>query len=113
MCCGCCCEVLTNSKRLLAPARLLATNFIAVVDEDICSGCGTCESRCNMEAVHVGDYIAEVDLERCIGCGVCVPTCTTEAMSLQKKENNIIPPKNSFATYEAIMEKKVELAKAE
>ncbi len=111
MCCGCCCEILTNTKRFQDPARLFATNFIAVVDEDVCSGCGTCETRCNMEAVQVGDDIAEVDINRCIGCGVCVPTCTTEAMSLQKKDKETIPPINTVATYTAIMMKRAELSK--
>ncbi len=111
MCCGCCCEILTNTKRFPNPARLFATNFVAVVDEDVCSGCGTCEARCNMEAVHVGDYISEIDIERCIGCGVCVPTCTTEAMSLQKKSKEIVPPINTIATYTTIMQKRAELSK--
>ena len=112
-CCGCCCEVLTNQKRLPEPAQFFATNYYAKVDQDLCAGCGTCEDRCNMNAVHVEDIIAVVDIESCIGCGVCVPTCTTEAISLKKKEEETIPPKNTYATLIAIMDKKAELARAE
>ncbi|MFX1585689.1 MAG: 4Fe-4S binding protein [Promethearchaeota archaeon] len=111
-CCDCCCELLVSQNRLPEPAQFFATNYFAEVDEDLCIGCGTCEERCNMDAVHVEDAIAQVDKKRCIGCGVCVPTCTSEAIKLYKKDNEIIPPKNTAATYVAIMDKKAELARA-
>ncbi len=112
-CCDCCCEILVNQNRLPEPAQFFATNYLAEVDEDLCIGCGTCEERCNMDAVHVEDAIAHVDKTRCIGCGVCVPTCTSEAIMLYMKEDEIIPPKNTAATYRGIMDKKAELARAE
>ena len=112
-CCGCCCGVLTSQKQLSEFAHYFATNFYAEVDTDLCVGCGICEDRCNVEAVHVEDSIAEVDKSRCIGCGVCVPTCTSEAMSLIKKEEETLPPINTLATYSKIMDKKAELARAE
>lgn len=111
-CCGCCCEVLLNQKRFPEPARLFATNYYAEVDEDLCVGCGICEDRCNMDAVKIIDNISHINKARCIGCGVCVPTCTSEAITLHKKEQETIPPKNSYATYLAIMDKKAELARA-
>jgi NAD-dependent dihydropyrimidine dehydrogenase PreA subunit len=112
-CCGCCCEVLLNQKRATEPAKLFATNYYAEVDEDLCVGCGICEDRCNMDAVEIIDNVSHINKARCIGCGVCVPTCTAEAITLQKKEEETIPPKNSYATYVAIMDKKAELARAE
>jgi len=112
-CCGCCCGVLTNQKRHPEPAQFFATNFYAEVDTDLCIGCGICEDRCNMDAVHVEDAISQVNKTKCIGCGVCVPTCTSEAIKLYKKEEEIIPPRNTVEAYRAIMDKKVELARAE
>ena len=112
-CCGCCCEVLTHQSKLDEPAQFFATNFYAQVDADECNGCGICEERCNMDAVHVENAVAVVDLPRCIGCGVCVPTCTSEAIKLYKKEGEVIPPKNTLETYMAIMDKKAELARME
>ncbi len=112
-CCGCCCEVLVNQKRVSEPAQLFASNYYAEVDEDLCTGCGICEERCNMDAVTLEDNISHINKARCIGCGVCVPTCTSEAISLHKKEKETIPPKNSYNTYVAIMDKKAELARAE
>ncbi|MBY8987060.1 MAG: 4Fe-4S binding protein [Candidatus Lokiarchaeota archaeon] len=112
-CCGCCCGVLTSHTQLPEFAHLFATNYRAEVDTELCIGCGTCEDRCNVDAVHVEDDFAVVDITRCIGCGVCVPTCTSEAMSLIKKEEEILPPRNTMATYTKIMDKKAELARAE
>ncbi len=113
LCCGCCCEVLTNQKKQDQPAQFFATNFYAEVDPVLCTGCGVCESRCNMDAILLVDDISTVDLDRCIGCGVCVPTCVNEAITLEKKEKEIVPPLNTVATYRAIMDKKAELARAE
>jgi electron transport complex protein RnfB len=112
-CCGCCCGVLSHQNKLEEPAQFFASNFYAKVDPDECIGCGICEERCNMNAVHVEDAIAVVNLARCIGCGACVPTCTSEAIKLYKKEEEIIPPKNTVETYLAIMDKKAELARKE
>ncbi len=111
-CCGCCCGVLTNQKMIPEPANFFATNYYAEVDEDLCIGCGTCEERCNMDAVHVENALAIVDKLRCIGCGACVPSCTSEAIKLYRKEDEIIPPKNTLATYMTIMDRKAELARA-
>jgi electron transport complex protein RnfB len=112
-CCGCCCGVLSHQSKLEEPAQFFATNYYAKVDPEECIGCGNCEERCNMNAVHVEDAVAVVNLARCIGCGVCVPTCTSEAIKLYKKEEEIIPPKNTVETYLSIMDKKAELARAE
>ncbi len=112
-CCGCCCGVLSHQNMLEEPAQFFASNYYAKVDSDECIGCGICEERCNMNAVHVEDAIAVVNLARCIGCGACVPSCTSEAIKLYKKEGEIIPPKNTVETYLSIMDKRAELARAE
>ena len=113
LCCGCCCEYLAIKKRTNQPALLIATNYYAQVDSELCSGCGTCERRCQMEAVSLIDEKSVVDLDRCIGCGVCVPTCPEKAITLKKKDDERIPPHNTIATYQAIMNKKAELARSE
>ncbi|MEJ2248605.1 MAG: 4Fe-4S binding protein [Candidatus Lokiarchaeota archaeon] len=112
-CCGCCCGVLSHQKKLGQPAQFFASNYYAQVDVDECIGCGICEERCNMDAVHMEDAIAVVDLARCIGCGVCVPTCTSEAIKLVQKKESLVPPKSTVDTYLAIMDKKAELARTQ
>ena len=63
------------------------------MDADECSACGTCEERCPMDAIAVGDEDhAVVDTRLCIGCGVCTPTCPTEAVDLELRGEVIPPP---------------------
>jgi electron transport complex protein RnfB len=84
-CCGCCCGILRNVKRQPKPASFVASAFFAVLDVETCEGCGTCETRCQMEAIYVDNGHATLDLDRCIGCGLCVTTCPTESLSLRRK----------------------------
>jgi ferredoxin len=85
MCCGCCCGILTNIKRQPRPASIVASAFVAALDAETCVGCGTCEDRCQMEAIHLEDVKAALDLDRCIGCGLCITTCPTDSLSLLRK----------------------------
>ncbi len=100
-CCGCCCGMLRSLKKQASPADAVKSNFYAQVDEQLCTGCGTCVERCQMEAVEVGEETAVVDLNRCIGCGLCVSSCPTGAMGLVKKaeESLYTPPENGMETY--------------
>lgn len=113
ICCGCCCGVLVAQKELPGLSRFFATNFYAEVDQDLCEGCGICEGRCNLGAVHVVENLAQVDREKCIGCGVCVPKCSSGAMNLLSKEVETIPPKDTLTTYTTIMKRKAEIARVE
>jgi Na+-translocating ferredoxin:NAD+ oxidoreductase subunit B len=100
MCCGCCCGVLKNLKKLDKPALVVHTNYYAEVDEDACIGCEACVDRCQMDAIAVNE-VAHVEPDRCIGCGLCVTDCPTEAMVLKQKaaEERYTPPQNVFETY--------------
>jgi electron transport complex protein RnfB len=85
-CCGCCCGVLRALKRSPEPAGVAVSPFRAELDAELCNGCGTCEERCQMEAIAVdGGGKASLDLRRCIGCGLCVSTCPSGALSLVRK----------------------------
>ena len=108
-CCGCCCNLLVNEKKFDAPAQFFGSNYYVQVDEDLCTGCGVCEKRCQMDAIEIIDDLSNINLDRCIGCGVCVPTCPEEAIELIEKEEKMIPPKNTFATYEKIAEERKRL----
>jgi len=93
-CCGDCCGVLRSLKLQSRPASLVSSPYRVAHDDAICSGCGTCIDRCQMDAITVPDGVAEVDLDRCIGCGLCVSTCDTEALTLVRKpesEQHSIP----------------------
>ncbi len=100
MCCGCCCQILKNTKALAKPAEAVHSNYYASIDEENCVACGACVERCHMDAITMDDA-AHVNPDRCIGCGVCVPECPSDAISyLQKPASDIYePPENIFETY--------------
>jgi ferredoxin len=87
-CCGCCCGVLRMVKRHPQPVGLISTPFYAVNSVAACTGCGVCEDRCQMEAIHMADEIASIDTDRCIGCGLCVSTCPAESLALARKPSS-------------------------
>jgi len=96
-CCGDCCGVLRTLKLDPKPVEKIISNYYAEVNQDECSACGTCEDRCQMEAIRIGEReVAEVNRDRCIGCGLCVTTCPSEALSLAVKpeaERRVPPEK--------------------
>lgn len=97
-CCGDCCGVLVSIKAHPKPANLVISNYFAMVDSELCSGCETCIDRCQMDAVELGENdTAVVNRDRCIGCGLCVITCETEAMKLvpKPKTEQVVPPVNT------------------
>ena len=107
-CCGCCCGMLGVHKNLPKPVDFWSSNFYAIVDTNLCDGCGICEKRCQVGAVRVSEKKKQtsVDLNRCIGCGVCVPTCPQKAISLRKKLTEVRPPQTREDLYDIIMSNK-------
>jgi len=105
-CCGDCCGILVTAKMAPRPVDVVASNYYAVSDPELCTACETCIDRCQMDAVALKNDTAVVNLDRCIGCGVCVPTCPSEAIQLVKKDREIVPPKDMEALYQAIMDQK-------
>lgn len=54
----------------------------AVIDPDLCIGCGRCLEHCRFGAIQAGD-VFEVDKYACEGCGVCAAICPVEAVALE------------------------------
>ncbi|MGM0466971.1 MAG: 4Fe-4S binding protein [Acidobacteriota bacterium] len=84
-CCGCCCQVLRNLKKHPSPADLVASPFFAQLDQDLCTGCGVCVERCQMDALTLDHDKVILDQKYCIGCGLCVSTCPSNALTLKRK----------------------------
>ena len=57
----------------------------AEVDEDLCTGCGTCISICPFNAIRKDDNgIARVDEDGCKGCGICAASCPERAIAMRR-----------------------------
>lgn len=52
-----------------------------IVDQEKCTGCGTCEEVCPVEAINVESDKAVVDEETCVDCGSCIEECQEKAIS--------------------------------
>jgi len=111
LCCGCCCGVLNAAKKYPKPAELIAHNFYAEVNEELCNGCKVCIKRCQMDAVNLEDEKAKIDQDRCIGCGLCITTCKTESMKLIEKQKKTVPPRNTVLLYLGILSDKASKQK--
>ncbi|MDI3539546.1 MAG: hypothetical protein PWQ52_669 [Methanolobus sp.] len=56
----------------------------AIVDKELCTGCGVCVDSCPVEAISMTDEdLAFVDPDTCVDCGDCVDVCPVEAISLK------------------------------
>lgn len=49
------------------------------IDDDACTGCGTCADWCPADAIEVA-HTAAIDAEACIGCGECIAVCRDDAV---------------------------------
>ncbi len=96
-CCSCCCGLIRAMTVLEAPYVLVRSNFVAAINQETCSACGTCaEKRCPVEAIFSDNGAYAVKPERCIGCGVCTVTCPTESITIARRPESEqdTPPKD-------------------
>jgi len=88
-CCPCCCGGLEAMVKYGIP-MVTSSGYLARIDADQCEACGTCESACPFDAIHVNGHAA-VTFEACMGCGVCVGQCPNDAIELVQDERKGIP----------------------
>ncbi|MEF8880139.1 MAG: CoB--CoM heterodisulfide reductase iron-sulfur subunit A family protein, partial [Candidatus Thermoplasmatota archaeon] len=67
--------------------KMTGEGVIAEVDEDLCSGCKTCELICPYSAIEIKSrnddkdhLVAEVNKALCKGCGACASACPSGAI---------------------------------
>ncbi|MFN7989439.1 MAG: 4Fe-4S binding protein [Thermoanaerobaculia bacterium] len=103
-CCGCCCEALLAHRRFGSLRPVHTTGFLPEVDASLCTGCGACAEACPVEAmttVPAGDprvpkrRVARLDESACLGCGVCVPACARGGLKLARRQERVIPPRDT------------------
>ena len=103
-CCGCCCEAMIAARRFAIMNPVHTTNFLPVVNESDCNGCGKCVTACPVEAMTLvssndplkpGMKVAKLVEDICLGCGVCVRTCVRGSIHLKSRPGRVITPQNS------------------
>jgi len=102
-CCGCCCEAMIAARRFSILNPVHTTNFIPVINESNCNGCGKCVSVCPVEAMTLVSAnnpgkpnmkVAKLNEDICLGCGVCVRACTKNSIILKSRPARILTPLN-------------------
>jgi ferredoxin len=100
-CCGCCCEAMIAARRFGNLNPVHTTNFIPVVAESDCNGCGKCVTACPVEAMGLVSSnnpikpkmkVAKLDENLCLGCGVCVKSCPNKCIHLKSRPGRVITP---------------------
>jgi len=105
-CCGCCCNLLQGVRETGYTGILVTSNFVAVVDESLCTGCGLCARACPVAfatmqerepgvAPRTPKNVARID-PSCLGCGVCALKCPTGALKLRPRPRKVHHPEDSF-----------------
>jgi heterodisulfide reductase subunit A len=72
-----------SALAMVVAGQVKVQPYAAVVNEDLCAGCGICESSCPYGAVKVVDNRAQVTEAQCKGCGTCAAACPNQAIAPQ------------------------------
>ena len=94
-CCKDCCDTLELWRSGTLPLTN-STYHLSVINEESCTGCGTCVEWCPTDAIMLNDKeLAQRDESACLGCGVCSRFCPEEAISLKEglRRVFIMPPR--------------------
>jgi NAD-dependent dihydropyrimidine dehydrogenase PreA subunit len=103
-CCGCCCEALLAAKRFGFLNPVHTTNYLPLIDEEKCNGCGKCVEVCPVAAMSLISANepkkkklkkATLNDEICIGCGLCVRACNNNGLRMIERSQQVITPVNS------------------
>jgi Pyruvate/2-oxoacid:ferredoxin oxidoreductase delta subunit len=94
MCCDCCCLWLRALNKFERPVDHVLSRVQARIVPELCTSCGICLERCQMNAIVEGDQCNEIDVSRCIGCGLCRPTCEEGAIELVPRPESEEPPES-------------------
>jgi len=93
-----------QAASVLSKEAWIVEPLVAKVNEDLCSGCGICESSCGYHAINVEKVgeksVAKVTEGLCRGCGICSSACPMDAITMPNYSDNQI-----VAQIQAVVEK--------
>ena len=73
-----------RASTILSKGQYSGCTIVACVNEEVCAGCGVCQSVCAYKAVEIveedGRSKAKVTEALCKGCGSCAASCPSGAM---------------------------------
>jgi heterodisulfide reductase subunit A len=73
----------------MAKGKVIGDSVVSIVDEEKCTGCGTCEILCPFGAITKrDDGKAQVTSALCKGCGVCRASCPEVAVMVSHFTND-------------------------
>ncbi|MCJ7733387.1 MAG: 4Fe-4S binding protein [Anaerolineales bacterium] len=99
-CCTCSCGILRGVAEFNNSAGIAKSDFLAVVDEDLCIACGDCLERCQFVALDIDGAVCRVDINNCVGCGLCMPVCPEDALILiRRPEGEVMPPPDNIVSW--------------
>ncbi|MFC2004980.1 4Fe-4S binding protein [Chloroflexota bacterium] len=70
---------------------IASSGYIAQLDGNLCTGCGTCVDACPFNALSISGQISIMEWDKCMGCGICEVVCPNHARSLILEESKGIP----------------------
>jgi NAD-dependent dihydropyrimidine dehydrogenase PreA subunit len=121
-CCGCCCGMMNAIRRFDLRNAIVTSNYISVIDPDLCKGCGRCVKACPVNAIHIAESEAAGDstptaaarpagahpirtrkrkwavrdADLCLGCGVCYAACKHGALHMARRPQQVYTPETTF-----------------
>lgn len=87
----CNCDQDCLGYRAQVKAKLVQTMFrseyVAVVDWNLCTGCKKCLLQCQFGAIHYSNTLERptIEMSQCYGCGLCRAVCDKDAITLRPR----------------------------
>ncbi len=91
-CCWDCCGVLGSYNRGILPLHFKSYYQAQISDQSLCTGCGTCEEHCPVQAISVKEEKSYANPEKCIGCGQCELQCPEDVITMVPNEREVMLP---------------------